>query len=178
LRTKSLFNAIQNAERLTPIVRHRFSGSERVHWERLTTLPRGLLLLGDAACHFNPIFGQGMSAAAQQALMLKDLVGTAACEADPLEWLQCRYFKKLAEVLDSPWSVAVADMIYPQTTGIRPENFEQRMKFGAGLVRLAVQDADVHKLMVQVQQLLKPPSVYNDPQLQKRIAQVMSPPGV
>jgi flavin-dependent dehydrogenase len=134
------------------------------------------LLLGDAACHFNPIFGQGMSAAAQAARMLKNLTTTAASEADSLGWLQSNYFKKLAQVLDSPWSVAVADMIYPQTTGIRPDNFEQRMKFGAGLVRLAVQDAEVHKLMVEVQQLLKPPSVYNDPQLQMRIAQVMSPP--
>jgi 2-polyprenyl-6-methoxyphenol hydroxylase-like FAD-dependent oxidoreductase len=173
LRTKSIFNAIQNAERITPITRHRFTGSVRVHWERLSEVPRGLLLLGDAACHFNPLFGQGMSAAAQQALALKRLLATAADKSDPLGWLQSDYFKKLAEVLDAPWSVAVSDLIYPETTGTRPESFERSMQFAAGLMRLAVQDPEIHKLMTEVQQLLKPPSVYNDPELHRRIAQVM-----
>ncbi len=176
LRTRTIFNAIQDAERITPIARHRFTGSVRVHWERLNTLPRGLLLLGDAACHFNPLFGQGMSAAAQQALVLKQLLNTAANESDPLGWLQSIYFKKLAEVLDAPWSTAVADLIYPETTGTRPESFERSMTFAAGLLRLAVQDPEIHKLMTEVQQLLKPPSVYNDPELHRRIAQVMNKP--
>jgi 2-polyprenyl-6-methoxyphenol hydroxylase-like FAD-dependent oxidoreductase len=176
LRTRSIFNAIQNADRITPIVRHRFTGSVRVHWERLGTLPRGLLLLGDAACHFNPLFGQGMSAAAQQALVLKQLLATAADESDPLGWLQLIYFQKLAAVLDAPWSVAVADLIYPETTGTRPETFERSMKFAAGLLRLAVQDPGIHKLVTEVQQLLQPPSVYNDPDLHRRIAQVMNQP--
>lgn len=176
LRTRTIFNAIQNAERITPIARHRFTGSVRVHWERLGTLPRGLLLLGDAACHFNPLFGQGMSAAAQQALVLKQLLAAAADQSDPLGWLQLNYFEKLAAVLDAPWSVAVADLIYPETTGTRPETFERSMKFAAGLLRLAVQDPEIHKLMTEVQQLLKPPSVYKDPELHRRIAQVMTQP--
>jgi 2-polyprenyl-6-methoxyphenol hydroxylase-like FAD-dependent oxidoreductase len=174
LRTKTLFDAIQHAERITPIVRHRFTGSVRVHWERLGDIPRGLLVLGDAACHFNPLFGQGMTAAAQQALVLKQLLDTAVHERDPLGWLQTAYFQKLAAVLDTPWSVAVSDLIYPETTGIRPEHFAESMKFAAGLMRLAVQEPEVHKLMVEVQQLLKPPSVYNEPELRRRIAQVMN----
>lgn len=173
LRTKTIFNAIQNAERITPISRHRFTGSVRVHWERLDNLPRGLLLLGDAACHFNPLFGQGMSSAAQQALVLKQLLDGAVDETDPLGWLQSVYFQKLAAVLNAPWSVAVSDLIYPQTTGIRPEHFEESMKFSAGLLRLAVQDPEIHKLMTEVQQLLKPPSVFGDPDLRRRIAQAM-----
>jgi 2-polyprenyl-6-methoxyphenol hydroxylase-like FAD-dependent oxidoreductase len=174
LRTRTIFNAIQNAERITPIVRYRFTGSARVHWERLGSIPRGLLLLGDAACHFNPLFGQGMSAAAQQALLLKQLLTMAADKIDSLQWLQSNYFEKLAAVLDAPWSVAIADLIYPETTGTRPESFERSMKFAAGLLRLAVQDPQIHKLMTEVQQLLKPPSVYNDPELHRRIAEVMN----
>jgi 2-polyprenyl-6-methoxyphenol hydroxylase-like FAD-dependent oxidoreductase len=176
LRTKTIFNAIQKAERITPITRYRFSGSARVHWERLSSLPRGLLLLGDAACHFNPLFGQGMTAAAQQAVVLKRLLAAAIDESDPLAWLQSIYFKKLAEVLEAPWSVAVSDLIYPETTGTRPEMFERSMQFAAGLLRLAVQDPEIHRLVMEVQQLLKSPSVYNDPELHRRIAEVMSKP--
>jgi flavin-dependent dehydrogenase len=173
LRTHTVLNAIQNAKRITPIVRHRFTGSSRIHWDRVPSLPRGILVLGDAACHFNPLFGQGMSAAAQAALMLKELLSTAASEPDPLGWLQPRYFKGLAQVLDAPWAVAVADLVYPETTGTRPEGFERIMNFSAGLMRLAVQDAAVQKLMTEVQQMLKPPSVYNDPELQQRVARAL-----
>lgn len=120
----------------------------------------------------DPLFGQGMSAAAQAALALKDLVGDAAHQSDPLGWLQSEYFKNLAAVLDAPWSVATADLIYPQTTGSRPPTFERSVKFAAALMRLAVEDPAVHKLMTEVLQLLKPPSVYNDPELQRRIAQL------
>jgi 2-polyprenyl-6-methoxyphenol hydroxylase-like FAD-dependent oxidoreductase len=172
LRTQTIFNAIKSAERITPIARHRFTGSERLHWERVDTLPKGLLLLGDAACHFNPLFGQGMSAAAQAALALKRLLPHAARETDPLGWLQSAYFEKLAAVLDAPWSAAIADLIYPQTTGTRPPTFERTVKFAGALMRLAVEDPAVHKLMIEVQQLLKPPSVYNDPELQRRILQL------
>jgi 2-polyprenyl-6-methoxyphenol hydroxylase-like FAD-dependent oxidoreductase len=142
LRTKTLFNAIRNAERLTPISRHRFTGSERVHWERLGNIPRGLLVLGDAACHFNPLFGQGMSAAAQQALVLQQLLNAAVDEKDPLEWLGLHYFQKLSDVLDAPWSLAVSDLIYPETTGTRPENFEAMLKFSAALLRSAAEDPE------------------------------------
>jgi hypothetical protein len=44
------------------------------------------------------------------------------------------------------------------------------------LMRLAVQDPEIHKLMTEVQRLLKPPSVYNDPELHRRVAHLMSPP--
>jgi hypothetical protein len=44
----------------------------------------------------------------------------------------------------------------------------------SSMSRFAVQDPQVHRLMTEVQQLLKPPSVYNDPELYRRIAQVMN----
>jgi hypothetical protein len=102
------------------------------------------------------------------------LLSTAAGESDPLGWLQSMNFQKLAAVLDAPWSVAVSDLIYPETTGTRPEHFEQSMKFSAGILRLAAQDPEVHKLMTEVQQLLKPPSIFNDPDLRQRVAQWMA----
>ena len=70
----------------------------------------------------------------------------------------------------------VADLVYPETTGARPETFDRSIQFASGLLRLAVQDPEIHKLMTEVQQLPEPPSVYNDPELHRRIAQVMSKP--
>ena len=42
-------------------------------WRRfdLAAVPEGLLVVGDAHCRFDPVFGQGMSVAAMEALELQ-----------------------------------------------------------------------------------------------------------
>jgi len=42
------------------------------------------------------------------------------------------------------------------------------------LTRLAARDPDVHKLIVEVQPLVKPPSILRDPEVLKRIRAVAS----
>ncbi len=64
---------------------------------------------------------------------------------------------------------AIPDLIYPQTRGERPADFESRLNFGFAIARLAIRDPDVHRLMQEVQHLLSPPSVYADPAIQKLV---------
>jgi hypothetical protein len=63
----------------------------------------------------------------------------------------------------------VPDLAHPKTEGHRPEDLQQRLEFGAGLNRLAAQDAAVHKLLVEVLHLLKPQSVLRDPEIVERV---------
>jgi 2-polyprenyl-6-methoxyphenol hydroxylase-like FAD-dependent oxidoreductase len=67
LRTPTVYDAIKHAKRLGAITRFGFPSSVRRHFERLEAFPRRLLPFGDAICRFNPIYGQGMSVAAQEA---------------------------------------------------------------------------------------------------------------
>jgi 2-polyprenyl-6-methoxyphenol hydroxylase-like FAD-dependent oxidoreductase len=174
LRTPTIYNAVKHAEPLSEVVRFGSPESVRRHYERLTTFPRGLLPVGDALCRFNPIYGQGMTVAAQEACLLRNVLSTLATEREPLARLAPTFFEGAQALIETPWAVANMDFIFPKTRGQRPSDLESTVKFGIALNRLAAEDPSVHKLMVEVQMLLKPRSAYRDPELMRRVAAVMA----
>jgi 2-polyprenyl-6-methoxyphenol hydroxylase-like FAD-dependent oxidoreductase len=160
LRTPTVYNAIKRAERLGGIARYGFPESTWRHFERLASFPRGLIPFGDAICRFNPVWGQGMSVAAQEAVLLRRLLGRGG---DPLAGLAPGFFAAAAELIETPWAqAAIPDFAMPQTTGQRPPDLEQRLKFGGALSKLAAQDPEVHRLVVEVRHLLKPSNALHD----------------
>src|SRR5262245_42506294 len=134
LRTSTIYNAIQHAKRLGDIARFRFNESVLRHYQRLENFPRGVLPIGDAICRFNPVYGQGMSVAAQEALALGRLLARRV----PLDELAREYFAEVARIVETPWVLAaVPDFVHPDTRGERPADFEQTVKFGMALTKLA-----------------------------------------
>jgi 2-polyprenyl-6-methoxyphenol hydroxylase-like FAD-dependent oxidoreductase len=175
LPTPTIYRAIKDAEPVGDIVRFAFPESVWRHFERLRSFPRGLLPLGDGVCRFNPIYGQGMTVAAKEACVLRDLLAARVSASDPLDGLAPAFFAEIQEVLDTPWATAaVADFVYPETRGDRPPDLETTLSFGQAIVRLAARDADVHRLRMEVMNLLKPPSAYRDPAFVARVRAVMA----
>ena len=96
-------------EPLDEVATHAFPASRRRRYERLANFPRGLVVLGDAIGSFNPIYGQGMSIAALEAVALRQslLSGEAAFSK--------RYFKALGKVVDIAWDLAIgSDLSLPE----------------------------------------------------------------
>ena len=167
LRTPTIYNAVRHAKPLDGVARHGFPESVRRHFERLDGFPRGLLPIGDAICRFNPVYGQGMSVAALEACLLKRVLDRP--EGDPIADLAPSFFAELQALLETPWSVAMLDFVFPETRGKRPADFAATLKFGTALTQLAAEDPAVHRLTLEVQHLLKPRSVYRDPNLMQRV---------
>jgi 2-polyprenyl-6-methoxyphenol hydroxylase-like FAD-dependent oxidoreductase len=170
LRTPTIYNAIRAATRIGEISRYVFPQSMRRHFEPIQGWPRGLIPIGDSICQFNPIYGQGMSVAAQEAVLLRRLLARSEGAGDPLATLAPRFFAEVNTLLETPWMMAATrDFVFPETEGERPADLQRNLKFAAALTRLAARKPDVHKLMVQVQNLVKPRSVYRRPMFMARI---------
>jgi 2-polyprenyl-6-methoxyphenol hydroxylase-like FAD-dependent oxidoreductase len=128
--------AIVGAQPLDYPVAFHFPIAVRRHYESLERFPDGLLLLGDAVCSFNPIHGQGMTVAANQALVLRNLLAQKA-RPDP-----GRYFRAIAKTVNQPWELAAgADLALPGVSGISTRKIRMT---NAHLFRvLAAADSDV-----------------------------------
>jgi flavin-dependent dehydrogenase len=166
--TPTVYNAIKNAKRLTEIKPYSFTESRWRHFARVSDFPRGLLPIGDAICRFNPVHGQGMSVAAKEASLLFDSLGRF--NGDLLSTLAHDFLTKAENLIADPWAMsAIPDFIYPETTGVRPNNLVERLNFQKRLGRLAAHDAAVFELLMDVRNLLKPLNVLDDPSIVGRI---------
>lgn len=88
----------------------------RRRYEDLERFPDGLLLIGDAIASFNPIYGQGMSVAALEALQLHHTLRSGSNDDLALE-----FFERAEPVVDDAWTLSVgSDFQFSQTTGPKP----------------------------------------------------------
>jgi 2-polyprenyl-6-methoxyphenol hydroxylase-like FAD-dependent oxidoreductase len=168
LRTPTAYDAIRGAAMQGDIQRFAFPRSFRRRFERMPAFPRGLLPIGDAICRINPSYGQGMSVAAKEAVLLGQVLESVS--SDRQEDLVPRYFAALGGVLDDPWAAAGQDYIYPHLRDARPEGFAEQMKFQAALHRLAAADPSIHALMLEVSHLIQPASVLRSQEIAERVA--------
>ena len=170
LHTPKLYDLIKDAERLADITTYRFPTSMRRHYERLTAFPEGLVVLGDAISSFNPFYGQGMSSAALQVQALQQLLTERETGTRGLDGLALSFFPKAAEIIDTPWALAAGqDFADPRTHGQRPADLEQRAQYFADLDALTAEDLEVHRLMVEVFNLVKPLSALDEESLRSRV---------
>ena len=173
LRTSTAFEAIRHSELQGELTRFAFPQSYRRHFERMRAFPRGLLPIADSICRINPSFGQGMSVAAKEAVLLGQILDRLSGLPDPLNDLVSTFLGRLDTMLADPWAAAAQDYVYQHLASVRPPGFAEQLRFQAALTRLAAEDPAVHKLMTEVGQLLRPSSVLRESPVAERLARVM-----
>jgi flavin-dependent dehydrogenase len=116
----TVYNVISAATPLSPIYAYRRTESRLRHYERLATRPEGFVALGDAVCGFNPFYGQGMTAAANAALILDRCLREQRRRdsTGDLSGFAQRFHRQLARANTLLWLMATgADSLYPTTEG-------------------------------------------------------------
>ena len=146
-----------------------FPANRRYRYDDLDAFPRGLLVTGDAIASFNPIYGQGMSVAALDALHLH-----IALTEPTLEDIADRYFPAVANTIDVIWRMTVgADFGYPDTTGSAPIGTRAFNWYLERLVKTAHRDGVATDAFARVLRLEHSPTRLLAPSLLWR---VLAPP--
>lgn len=90
--------ALRHAQPLTGVVVYRYPGGTWHRYDRVAYLPDGLLVIGDALCCLDPIYGQGITMAARQAYALR----THLREHRSVD--TARLYHSLAELIAPIWA--------------------------------------------------------------------------
>ncbi|MDN3020435.1 FAD-dependent oxidoreductase [Streptomyces sp. S.PB5] len=162
LRHPLVADLIDRAEALTEVALTRTTANHRHYYERMPLWPENFAVLGDALAAFNPVYGHGMSVAAQGAVALRDVVrrrgwGTAG--------LSRRIQKAVARPVGAAWELAIGqDVFYPGATEHGPTlrdrigaaYVERLMYTATGNGRVARRVTDVTSLERRAEVLLSP----------------------
>ena len=88
---------------------HRQTANRRHYYERLADWPEGLLVIGDALCTFNPVYGQGITVAACEAAVLRDTLDTAAARRGLGPDYCAALLRRFASLVDLRWALATGE---------------------------------------------------------------------
>lgn len=158
---------VETCEPLTDLVLCQYPASRRRHFEDLATVPAGYLALGDAICSFNPIYGQGMTCAALEAVALAELLdrhrrtGTA---------LSAEYYSRAGKIVATPWQFAAGgDFCYPETVGPRPRGIRFLNGYARRVQQASMVDPEIRRVFTSVQHLIMDPAALRKPAMMFKV---------
>jgi 2-polyprenyl-6-methoxyphenol hydroxylase-like FAD-dependent oxidoreductase len=152
---------------LSEFTSYGFPSNRRRYFERLRQVPGGYVTTGDAVCSFNPIYGQGMTCAALDALALgqtldKHRDATAAMARD--------FYRRIARILGTPWRFAAGgDFAFPETQGPKPAGIDLLNGYSRRVQLASKVDPEVRRTFSAVQHLVKSPTALFKPGVVRRV---------
>ncbi|WP_143044389.1 NAD(P)/FAD-dependent oxidoreductase [Paenibacillus sp. CF384] len=174
-----IYNELQGAAPLSAVKVHKVPYIVRHHYEKVRNLPQGFLFIGDAFCRFDPVFGQGMSVAAMEALALeeclvrewkdrarrKDTTGTGISAR-----LTKRFYRRIAKVIDPVWKITIVeDFRFPHVVGKKPFGLSLLQWYTGRIFHRSSQNTDVYHAFIYVMNLLRPVRTLFSPSMLYRI---------
>jgi len=162
-----VYEAIKDAEPLTPVLTYKYSANRWQHYERMPHFLEGFVIMGDAVCSFNPVYGQGMTVAALEAKTLDACLrqyprGISKQESGFAQ----RFQKAIAKVVQGPWQMATgADLLYSETKVEQSRGMRLFNWYMLRVSQLTLSNPLVADQFNRVVYLLKPPTALLDPRI-------------
>jgi len=161
----SIMKGLRSAQPVGDIAVFRYRGASWRRYDQMPRFPAGLLVIGDALCSLNPIYGQGMTVAALQALALREMLYTADAQHQPQ-----RFFSAAARHIGPTWAANQARDKPPATTGKRRSLSNMLAKWTVNqALEAARNDIAFTEAFLRVNHLVDPPARLHEPTLIARV---------
>lgn len=169
LRSPALYDAIRDAVPLSSPTAFRNNMNEWRHYERLEHWPAGFVVLGDAACRVNPVYGHGMTVAALAAETLAKEIRTL--DPEQIAAASRRIQRRTLAAAAVPWQIATSeDMRYPVTEGPPPDRATRILqRYMSRVMAGANADQAIAARFFGVLSLTRPPGTLLDPVTMLRV---------
>lgn len=146
---------LNKAVAISDIKTYKIPYQVRRRFDLTTNMPEGLLVVGDAHCRFDPVFGQGVSVAAMEAHQLQLLL-QGKKQLDKTFTQQ--FYKKAATIIETPWDMTTTEISrHPQLK--RELTIKQKFQlwYTKQIYQLSATDSDVYIRLVRVMNLIRSP---------------------
>ncbi len=147
---------IRDAEPLDDITISRSTANRRRYYEKLKSWPDGFVAIGDAIAGFNPVYGHGLTVAAQSAIAVRDVLRVTSLIAPGTAR---RLQHAAARPVSAAWSLALGqDAFYPGATEAPPSTVERLLaRYVDRAVATGARNPQALEALLDVMSLEKPP---------------------
>ncbi|HFJ9462950.1 NAD(P)/FAD-dependent oxidoreductase [Bacillus cereus] len=146
---------LNKAEGITDIKTYKIPYQVRRRFDLVNNVPEGLLVVGDAQCRFDPVFGQGVSVAAMEAHQLQLLLQDRK-QLDKTFTQQ--FYKKAATIIETPWDMTTTEISrHPQLKRELTTKQKFQLWYTKQIYRLSASNSDVYIRLVRVMNLIRSP---------------------
>ncbi|PEK23378.1 FAD-dependent oxidoreductase [Bacillus wiedmannii] len=146
---------LNKAEAISNIKTYKIPYQVRRRFDLVNHLPEGLLVVGDAHCRFDPVFGQGVSVAAMEAHQLQLLL-QGRKQLDKTFTQQ--FYKKAANIIETPWDMTTTEISrHPQLKRELTTKQKFQLWYTKQIYRLSASNSDVYIRLVRVMNLIRSP---------------------
>lgn len=169
----SLYESIRVARPITPIRAYRTPTNRLRHFEKMVGRPERFVATGDSVCAFNPIYGQGMTTSALDALVLDESL--RGQKRRPRPGFEDRFQRGVSRTVAAPWLVATGEDL--RWEGVKIDGAASGMgaefihRYTNVLLRRAVRDAVASEAYHDVIQMLARPRSLFKPRVALRVLQ-------
>ncbi|NGO08685.1 FAD-dependent oxidoreductase [Streptomyces sp. HC44] len=148
---------LTHAEPETDVVTTRSTANKRRYYEKATRWPEGFAVLGDAIAGYNPVYGHGLSAAAQSVLALRGVLLQQELTAPGTAR---RIQKTAARPVDNAWNLAVGqDVFRPGASDQPPTRLEKTLAaFVDKAVDAGSRNPHALRILLDVMSMERPPA--------------------
>jgi 2-polyprenyl-6-methoxyphenol hydroxylase-like FAD-dependent oxidoreductase len=168
---KRLYEMLKGTQPVTPITGYRRAENILHRYDKLGRWPENFMIIGDALCGFNPVYGQGMTVAVLEALKLQEMLASAHGD---LSGLAPRTQKELAKVVSFAWDLATGeDMRWLPITEGCPKKLSRgttaKLGFMKKVMVASTKDPKVAGAFYRVMNMVASPGTFFRPDMMARI---------